>query len=89
MKDLIIQVTPTLPIKFRVVGLSVQDKKFKKDFQDGDCGGHIGFPIRLSLAIFDLQIASLLSTKLRVKWPFGLGEEAQNDDTNLGPVVQS
>ena len=29
-------------------------------------------------AIFDLQVTLMLSTKFRVSWPFGSGEEAQN-----------
>ena len=44
-----------LPIKF---GLSVQEKKRKKDFQDGCHGGHLGFPIGTILAIFDLLYKS-------------------------------
>ena len=36
---------------FESSGLSVQ-KKFRIDFQDGDCGDHLGFPIRTILAIF-------------------------------------
>ena len=33
------------------IGLSVQEKKFNIDFQDG---GHLAFRIRIILAIFDL-----------------------------------
>ena len=40
------------------IGLSVQEKKRKIDFQDGGHGGHLGFPIGMILAIFDLQDAS-------------------------------
>ena len=40
-----LQVTPLLPIKFRAYGLSIQVKKRKIDFQDGNCGGHLVFPI--------------------------------------------
>ena len=36
-----------LPTKF-----GVQEKKRKIDFQDGDHGGHLGFPIRTILVIF-------------------------------------
>ena len=35
------------------IGLSVQEKKRKIDFQDG---GHLAFPIGTILAIFDLQV---------------------------------
>ena len=41
------------------IGLSVQEKKRKIDFQDG---GH-GFPIGTILAIFDLQVTPMLPTK--------------------------
>ena len=40
-------------------GLSVLEKKFKNDFQDGGYGGHLGFWIGMILALFDLQY----------KWP--------------------
>ena len=46
-----------LPDKFESIGLSVQEKKFNIDFQDG---GHLGFPIRIILATFDLQVTSIL-----------------------------
>ena len=54
---------------FESTGLSVQ-KKRKTDFQDG---GHLGFPIRKILAIFDLQVMPMLPTKFRVNWPRGVG----------------
>ena len=59
-------------------GLSVQEKKRKIDFQDGGHGGHLGFPIGMILAIFDLQDTPMLPSKLVVNWPFGLGEEEKN-----------
>ena len=34
------------------IGLSVQEKKQKIDFQDGGHGGHLGFPIGMILAYF-------------------------------------
>ena len=37
---------------FEITGLSVQEKKFNIDFQDD---GHLGFPIRMILATFDLR----------------------------------
>ena len=49
-------------------GLSVQEKKGKIDFQDGGHGGHLGFPIGTILAIFDLQVTSMLPTNYRVNW---------------------
>ena len=57
------------------IGLSVQEKKRKIDFQDG---GHLGFPIGTILAIFDLQVTLMLPSKFGVNWPFGSGEEATN-----------
>ena len=57
-----------LPSKFG--GLSIQKKKRKLDFQDG---GHLGFPIRTILAIFDLQVTPMLPTKYQVNWPRGVG----------------
>ena len=55
------------------IGLSVQEKKRKIDFQDGHHGGHLGFPIGTILAIFDLQVTLMLPTKYRVNWPRGVG----------------
>ena len=60
------------------IGLSIQEKKRKIDFQDGGHGGHLGFPIGKILAIFDLQITLMLPKKFGVNWPFGSGEEAKN-----------
>ena len=68
-----LQVTLMLPSKFGVIGLSVQEKKRKIDFQDGGHGGHLGFPIGTILATFDLQVTLMLSTKYRVNWPRGVG----------------
>ena len=59
------------------IGLSVQEKR-KIDFQDGGHGGHLGFPISMILATFDLQITLMLPRKFEVNWPFGSGEEAKN-----------
>ena len=60
------------------MGLSVQEKKFKIDFQDGNCGSHLVFPIGIILAIFDLQVILMLSAKFQINLPFGSREEAQN-----------
>ena len=48
---------------FKSNGFSVQQKKFKIDFQDGSSDGHLGFPIETILAIFDLQVFTILPTK--------------------------
>ena len=66
-----------LPI-FKSVGLSVQEKKQKIDFQDDCLCGHLGFPIGTVLATSNLQISPMLSAKFQVNWPFDSGEEAKN-----------
>ena len=40
-----LQVTSILPINFESIALSVQEKKFKTDFQDGRFCRNLGFPI--------------------------------------------
>ena len=67
-----------LPTRFGVIGFWVQEKKRKTDFQDGCHGGHLGFPIGMILAIFDLQVTPMLPSKFGVNWPFGSGKEAKN-----------
>ena len=63
-----------LPSKFGVnIGLSVQEKKRKIDFQDGGHGGHLRFAIGTILAIFDLQVTPMLPTKYQVNWPRNVG----------------
>ena len=65
-----------LPSKFGVNWPFGSEAKI--DFQEGDHGGHLGFPIGTILAIFDLQVTLMLASKFGVNWPFGSGEEAQN-----------
>ena len=64
-------ISPDYQTNFKSIGLLVQEK-FNIDFQDG-C--HLGFPIRMILAIFDIQVALIhvLLMKFRVNWPFGSG----------------
>ena len=50
------------------LGFSVQEKKRKIYFQDGGHGFHLGFPIRMILAIFNLQVTLMLPTKFPVNW---------------------
>ena len=57
------------------IALSVQEKKFKTDFQDGRYSRNLGFPIAKFSAIFDLQVTPMLPTKFRVNWPFSSEEE--------------
>ena len=40
-----LQVHSILPMNFESIALSVQEKKFKTDFQDGPHGRNLGFPI--------------------------------------------
>ena len=62
--------SPDYQISFESFGLSFKVKKFNIDFQGGGYGGHLGFPITIILAIFALQVPSILSMKFRVNWPF-------------------
>ena len=68
-----------------LIGLLVQEKKQKTDFQDGRHGGHLGFPIGTILATFDLQVTLMLPSKSGVNWPFGSGEEAKNKFSRWRP----
>ena len=68
-----LQVTQCFLASLESIGLSVQEKKRKTDFQDGCHGGHLGFPIGTTLAIFNLQVTLMLPTKYRVNWPRGVG----------------
>ena len=77
-------VAPILP-SFKLTDLSIQEKH-KIEFQDG---GYCGFLIE---TIFYLQVALILPTKFQVNWPFGSGEEAQNDfqdGCHLGFLIQT
>ena len=69
---------------FKSIGLSVQEKKRKIDFQDGHHGGHLGFRIATILAICD-QVIPMLPTEFQVNWPFCSGEEAKNIFTRWPP----
>ena len=59
-----------LPSKFGVNWPFGSGEEEEKDFQDG---GHLGFPIGMILAIFDLQVTPMLPTKYRVNWLRGVG----------------
>ena len=64
--------SPDYQTNFKSTGLSVQEKfNIPVDFQDGD---HLGFPIRMILATFDLrhlitsnEVLSQLAFWLRIK----------------------
>ena len=70
--------SPIYQTSFESVIRSVQNKTFNIDFQDGGHRGHLGFPIRKSLATFDLQVNSILPLKFPVNWPFCSGDKIQN-----------
>ena len=63
-----LHVASILPTKFPVNWPLDQEKKGKIDFQDGGHGRYFGFPIRMNLAIFDLdlQVTLILPTKFGV-----------------------
>ena len=63
---------------FESISISVQQKKLKINFQDGDCGTHLQFLIGTILAIFALQINLILPVKFPVKWPWVSGVEVRN-----------
>ena len=73
-----LHVTLILPMNFKSIALSVQEKKFKTDFQEGRHGGNLGFPIATIWAIFYLQVTPMLPTKFRVNWPVSSEEEGKN-----------
>ena len=70
--------SPDYQTSFESVCLSVQEKKFNIDLQDG---GRLGFPVRMILAIFDLQVTLILPIKFRVNWSFG-SEKSNNNINN-------
>ena len=63
-----------LPGEFQVsIGLSVQEKKQKIDFQVGGHGGYFGISNGTILAGFDLQVTRMLPSKFRFNWLKGVG----------------
>ena len=54
------------------MGLSIQEKKLKTDFQDDNCGGHLVFLMGVIL-----QVTLMGLTKFQVSWTYGSGEEAK------------
>ena len=76
--DLQVTLILALPMNFESIALSVQEKKFKTDFQDGRHGRNLGFPITTFRAILYLQVTLMLPTKFRVNWSFSSEEEGKN-----------
>ena len=67
------------------IGLSVQEKKWKIDFQDGD---QLLFSTQTILATFDLQVTPMLPTKFQVNWPSS-SEETKNKFSRWWPSLIS
>ena len=67
-----------LPSKFGVNWPFSLGEEVKNRFSRCGHGGHLGFPIGMIIAIFDLQVTPMLPSKFGVNWPFGSGEEAKN-----------
>ena len=69
--------SPYYQTNFELTGPSVQENKFNIkfniDFQDS---GHLGFPIRMILATFDLQVTLILPKKFYVYWYFDSGQRS-------------
>ena len=85
--------SPEYQITFKSVGLSVQEKKLKMDFQDDGCGCHLEFWIRTFLAILYLQITTILPARSEVSWPFGLQVQEKfkidlQDGSHLGFLTE-
>ena len=49
------------------LGFLISGEEAKIYFQDGHRTGHLGYPIGAVLAIFDLQVTSMLPIKFQVK----------------------
>ena len=78
-----------LPTKFRINWRLGLGEEAKIDFQDGCHGGHLGFPIGMILAIFDLQVTLMLPSKFGVNWLLGLGVEVKNNFSRWLPCWPS
>ena len=57
-----------LQSKFRLKSTKIWKEMSKSDFQDGGCGGHLGFLIGSVLAILCLQGAPILLIKFQLNW---------------------
>ena len=73
-----LQFISLLPAKFRVIGLSVQQKERKTYLQIPGHGGHLGFLIETLLGTIQLHAVPIFRTRFQVNWSFGSGQEAQN-----------
>ena len=64
-------------VSFNLIRLVVCEMS-KTDFQDGGCGGHLGFPMDRILAHFDPKVVLLLQSKFWLKSTEGLGRDVKN-----------
>ena len=62
-----------LPTKFGVNWPFGSGEEVKNRFSRWRHGGHLGFPIGMILAFFDLQVTLMIPTKYQVNWPRGVG----------------
>ena len=67
-----------LPTKFQVSWPFGSGEEANNTFSRWPPCSHLGFLIRMLLAIFDLHVTLMLPTKFQVNWPFGSGEEVKN-----------
>ena len=82
-----LQVTPTYPTKTSDPDASYPVSSrlaflFRRRSEKYD--GHLGFPMRMSLAISDLPLTPMLPTKFQVNLPFG-SKEAKNRSLRWPP----
>ena len=69
------------PTKFQVNWPFDSGEDTKNRFSSNS--GHLAFPIRIILAIFDLQVTPMIPTKFQVNRPFCSGEEVKNRFSRL------
>ena len=56
---------------FKSIGFLVLEKKRKIYFEEGDYGGHLGFPIATISASLDLHVVPIFFIRFKVNWPIG------------------
>ena len=64
-------------VRFNLICLVIC-KMSKTDFQNGSCGGHLGFLIDTILAHFDPEVVLLLQSKFQLKSTKSLGRDVEN-----------
>ena len=69
-----------LPTKFQVNWLLGLGEEAKKRFPNGHHGSHLGFPISMILAIFDLQVTLMLLPSLE---SIGLSAQEKKQKTDF------